>query len=219
MDFVEEEDWVSITCESCHVMENDIVVPGLAWLNVVSGEHEPVNIPNELCEKCHVTTAGVQVTDGSGVTHGIVLGGSAHKNWAGEWPQSERPQYCSDCHDPHAATPKSCEDCHEEVLTSATHMKGFNDVMLDKVTCMACHDADGMEVGPHPDETMGGLFVTLVTSVGRGGPSTDYVKSHSIQWQVACDRCHFEENPWELLVLTADGEIPEPTPEPTAEGG
>ncbi len=35
MDFVEEEDWVGITCESCHQMENGVVVPGLAWLNTV----------------------------------------------------------------------------------------------------------------------------------------------------------------------------------------
>ena len=44
----------------------------------------------------------------------------------------------------------------------------------------------------------------------RGGPSTDYVLSHSIVYEVSCDRCHFAENPWELTVLTADGEIPEP---------
>lgn len=209
MDFVEEEDWVGINCETCHQVENGVALPGNAWLNVVTGEYEPVNTSTELCSKCHVTTAGIAVSGGSGVEHGIVLGGSAHANWAGEWPQSERPQYCSDCHDPHSTEPTQCVDCHEAVTTSDTHMNGLNAIMLDKVSCLACHDASGMEVGPHPDEAEGGVFVTLVSSIGRdGSPSVEYVKSHSIQWQVSCDRCHFEENAWELSVLDADGQPP-----------
>jgi hypothetical protein len=217
MDFVEEEDWFGITCVTCHMVDSNGIAGELAWLNVVTSEHEEINIPNELCGKCHANTSGVAVTGGTGVTHAINLGGSAHLNWAGEMPQSDRPQYCSDCHDPHSTAPKTCVDCHTDIPDSDTHMKGLNAVMLSKVSCMACHDADGMEVGPHPDEAEGGIFVTILSSVGRGGPTTEYVKSHSIQWQVSCDRCHFEGNVWELPVLTADGEIPEPTPTP--EGG
>jgi hypothetical protein len=214
MDFVEEEDWVSITCITCHqVDENEIVLPGNAWLNVVTGEHEVANTPNEICGKCHATTSGVAVSGGTGVEHGIVLGGSAHIKWAGQWPQSDRPQYCSDCHDPHTTVPKQCQECHEDVLTSDTHMKGLNAIMLPTVTCMACHDASGLDVGPHPDEEMGGIWVTQVSTVGRGGPSTSAVVSHSPQWEVLCDRCHFADNPWELSVRTADGEIPEPESE------
>ncbi len=209
MDFVEEADWVGITCETCHVMENGVALPGNAWLNVLTGEHEAANTPNEVCTKCHLTTKGIAVTGGSGVEHEIILGGSAHKNWAGESPQADRPQYCSDCHDPHSTTPNQCLDCHEGIPDSAEHMNGLNAVMLDKVDCMACHDSSGMEVGPHPDEDAGGVFTTLVSEMGRGGEmSTSYVKSHSIQWEVACDRCHFEENPWELSVLTASGDPP-----------
>ncbi len=44
---------------------------------------------------------------------------------------------------------------------------------------------------------------------------TEFVLSHSIVHDVACDRCHFEENPFELVVLTADGEVPEPPAEET----
>ena len=210
MEFVAEEDWVSINCETCHMMENGIVLPGNYWLNVVTGDHEPVNIPNELCEKCHVTTSGVAVTNGSGVTHGIVLGGSAHKNWAGEWPQSPRPQYCSDCHDPHSSAPKQCVDCHEAVTTSADHMKGFNAIMLDKVTCMACHDASGLSVGPPPDDAEG-KWVTIETTFSPGGPSTNVVASHSIQWEVACDRCHSKGNRAGLSALDSDGAPAEET--------
>jgi len=159
MDFVEEADWFGITCESCHIVDENGIAGELAWLNVATGEYEEINYPNELCGKCHANTSG------------------------------------------------------------DTHMNGLNAIMLDKVTCMACHDADEMEVGPHPDEAEGGVFVTIVSSVGRAGPTTEYVKSHSIQWEVSCDRCHFEGNAWELTVLTADGQVPEPTPEPTAAGG
>jgi len=211
MDFVEAEDWVGISCDSCHELDEDGASDGkLAWLNTATGEYETVKTSTALCEKCHVTTSGVAATGGTGVTHGITLGGSAHQNWAGEWPQSERPQYCADCHDPHSTEPAQCVDCHEAVLSSDTHMNGMNAIMLPKVSCMACHDADEMEVGPHPDEDEGGVFTTLVSSVGRSGDMTiEYVKSHSIQWQVACDRCHFADNAWGLVELTADGSIPE----------
>jgi len=212
MDFVEEADWFGIACANCHVVDENDIAGEVAWLNVVTGEYEEINYPNELCGKCHANTSGVSVSGGRGVTHAVVLGGSAHLNWAGEWPQDDRPQYCSDCHDPHSTVPKQCVDCHEDIPSSDTHMQGLNAIMLDKVTCMACHDADRMEVGPHPDEAEGGVFVTLVSSVGRAGPTTEYVKSHSIQWEVSCDRCHFDGNAWELIVLTASGEIPEPTP-------
>ncbi|MCJ7716569.1 MAG: hypothetical protein MUO54_08620, partial [Anaerolineales bacterium] len=54
------------------------------------------------------------------------------------------------------------------------------------------------------------LWVTTLTEMGRAGPSTTAVVSHSIVYEVACDRCHFEDNPWELTVRTATGAIPEP---------
>jgi len=209
MDFVEEEDWFSIDCETCHMLSDGSVLAGIAWRNPLTGEHEEVGTPNEICTKCHLTSAGVSATNGTGVTHEIYLGGSAHKNWAGQLSTTRKPEYCTDCHDPHTQTPKQCVDCHDDVLTLDTHIKGMNAFHVN-ISCMACHDATEMEVGPHPDEEMGGKFVTLVSSVGRAGPTVEYVKSHSPQWQVSCNRCHFEENQWDLIVLTEDGEIPEP---------
>ncbi len=203
-----EEDWVGIPCETCHRMTEGVATEN-AWFNPIKGEHEDVATTTELCEKCHVTTTGNSF--GSAVTHKVTLGGSAHLNYGGFLGETPPPTYCTDCHNPHTTEPLQCATCHEDVPTSADHIKGLNAIHLDKVTCMACHDADEMEVGPHPDEAEGGVFVTLVSSVGRGGPSIDYVKSHSIKWEVSCDRCHFEENPWELTVLTADGMVPEET--------
>ena len=211
--FVPEEDWVGVPCETCHrVDENGIVTPGNAWLNPITMDYVEVNTSTELCEKCHVTTTGNAF--GSAVDHKITLGGSAHLNYGGFLGEVPPPSYCADCHDPHTLEPKQCVDCHEGVTTSDTHMKGYNDIMLDKLTCMACHDASGLDVGPPPGEE-GGPWVTQVTSEGRAGPTTEFVLSHSIVHDVACDRCHFEENPFELVVLTAAGEVPEPPAEET----
>jgi hypothetical protein len=207
MDFVEEQDWVGIDCATCHKMERGVTLPGIAWLNTVTGQYEAVNTPDELCSKCHLTTSGVSASGGRGVTHAIDTRGSAHANWAGEWPQADRPQYCTDCHDPHSAEPLQCLACHSEIPSSTTHMAGMNAIMLDKVDCMACHDASGMEVGPSPDPEQNGIFVTVVNAVGRDGQkTTSPTYSHSIQWQVSCDRCHFTGNEWELPALSATGQ-------------
>jgi hypothetical protein len=203
---VPEEEWVGIPCETCHVMEMEIATQGIAWYNPVKMEYDKVSTPTELCEKCHVTTTGNAF--GSAVDHKISLGGSAHLNYGGFLGDVPPPTYCIDCHDPHTQEPKQCEDCH--TIDEANHAKGKYVAMKTKVTCMACHEASGLDVGPHPDEAMGGIWAPQVTTMGRGGPSTEAVVSHSIVNAVACDRCHYAENPWELTVYTADGEIPEP---------
>ncbi len=203
MDFVPEEDWVGIQCETCHRTEGEIVYAEIAWLNPLTMEHESVATPNELCAKCHADTKGVSASGGRGVEHGIILGGSAHLNWGGALPQEKRPDYCSDCHDPHTLQPKQCLDCHEEDLDPETHMKGQSEAHAN-VTCMACHDASGLDVAPFPDPDS--EWTTVLSSVSRSGETTlEYMHSHSIQWLVDCSRCHFEGNPWELSVLDADG--------------
>ena len=211
--FVPEEEWVGIQCDTCHRAEEGVVLKGNAWLNPVTMEYQDVNTTTELCEKCHVTTMGNAF--GSGVEHKITLGGSAHLNYGGFLGEVTPPTYCSDCHDPHTGAPKECEDCH--TIEVASHAKG-KFAAMQILTCMACHDAVGYDVGPHPDEDMGGVWVPQETTVGRGGPSTSAVISHSIVYEVSCDRCHFEENAWELTVYTADGEIPEPPEEGEGEG-
>lgn len=210
--FIPEEEWVGIPCETCHRMENEVVTQGIAWLNPVSMEYEDVSTPNELCEKCHVTTVGTGNPVRSAVSHEIVLGGPAHLNYAGFIDEGKPPTYCSDCHDPHTQQPKQCEDCHK--IDEAAHAGGKYMAMGNTVSCMACHDASGAEVGPNPAEDSDGTWTTLLTEVGRSGPTTSAIVSHSIQYVVECNRCHFEENPWGLNVYTETGEVP-PTPTPT----
>ena len=215
--FIAEEDWVGIPCETCHVLENGIATTGNSWLNPVSMSYEVVNTPNELCEKCHVTTVGTGNPVRSAVSHKIDLGGTAHLNYAGFVEEEKPPTYCTDCHDPHTQQPKQCQDCHQ--IDAAAHAKGKYPEMADVLSCMACHDASAAEVGPNPDEAAGGIWTTLLTEVGRSGPTTSAIISHSIQYEVLCDRCHFAENPWQLTVYTSSGEIPEPTPTPTPSTG
>lgn len=210
--FIPEEEWIGIPCETCHVMENGVATAGIAWLNPVKMEHEAVNTPNELCEKCHVTTVGTGNPVRSAVSHKILLGGPAHLNYAGFIDEVKPPTYCTDCHDPHSQEPKQCQDCH--TIDPASHALGRYGLMADTLTCISCHDASGAEVGPNPDEAAGGVWTTLLTEEGRSGPTTTAIISHSIQYEVACDRCHFDANPWELTVYTEDGEIPEPTETP-----
>jgi len=208
---IPEEEWVGVPCETCHTVEaNGIVNAGITWFNPVEEEYQEVSNPTELCEKCHVSTAGGSFGMVAG-SRGIELGGSAHINYAGFLGTVPPPTYCSDCHDPHSLEPKQCVDCHEDVTTSDTHMLGYNALMLDKVTCMACHDASGLDAGPDPREDMGDLWVTQETTFGRGGPSTDYVLSHSIQYEVSCDRCHSKGNIHGLSTLDSDGEPAEET--------
>jgi len=206
-----EEDWVGIQCDTCHVLNDGIVTEGIAWLNPVKMAYEDVATSTELCEKCHVTTQGNSLYEGSGVDHKITLGGSAHLNYGGFLGETPPPTYCVDCHDPHSTEPKQCVDCHS--IDEAAHAKGKYLTMKDTVTCIVCHDASGLDVGPHPDEEMGGIWTTTFSEMSRGKLKTEAVVSHSINWQVSCDRCHYEENAWELTVYTADGEIPEPPAE------
>lgn len=204
MDFVSEEDWVGINCETCHQINNG-TIQGIAWLSPLTREYQEVKTPNELCTKCHLKSQGVSYTGGRGVSHEIYLGGSAHKNWAGMLTNVRKPEYCTDCHDPHSQIAKQCADCH--TINEAEHAAGKYMEMKGTVTCMACHEASGMQVGPHPDPAMGGAWVPIVTAVNRAGALTSTATvSHSIQWLVACDRCHAANNTYDLPVLTAAGE-------------
>lgn len=144
MDYVGEEDWVGIPCAQCHeVDENGIASEEISWFVPKAMVYEPLNTPNELCAKCHVDGTGNLGSGGGGADHAIDLGGSAHANFAGEWPQSDRPKYCTDCHDAHSGDVKQCADCH----TDAADKHAKVSMMMNSVTCIACHDASGADVG------------------------------------------------------------------------
>jgi len=205
MDLVTEDEWVGIPCETCHEVDSDGVASSeLSWLVPIELTREKINSPNELCTKCHTSPAGTKTgSQGLAADHWITLGGSAHMNYAGEWPQADRPKYCIDCHNAHTGETKQCVDCH--VDTADTHTKVS--AMMETVTCMACHDASGSILGQRDD----GTYSTFIMQAGgRPGsePTPTEIISHSIVYYVACDRCHFEGNEFELTVLTASGQVP-----------
>jgi hypothetical protein len=209
MDLVTEEQWVGIPCAQCHeVDENGTASAELSWFAPVALTYEEIKSPSELCMKCHTSPSGTKSgSRGLAADHEVLLLGSAHLNYAGEWPQSERPQYCTDCHNAHTGETKQCVDCHTD--TADTHTK-IKPMMSGDITCMACHDASGAQVGRATED---GLFTTVLVSPpgrGRTEPSTAEILSHSIVYMVSCNRCHFAENPWELTELTAAGQVPTP---------
>ncbi len=209
MDLVTEQQWVGIPCAQCHEVDaNGTASAEIAWLTPITLTYEKINTSNELCTKCHANPAGAKVSSaGLSANHEINLGGSAHMNYAGEWPQADRPKYCTDCHDAHSSAVKQCVDCHAD--TAATHTK-VAPMMGGDVTCMACHDASGAAVGRAEE---GGLFTTILTAPGHGtAPATTAeIVSHSIVYMVSCNRCHKAGNTYGLTVLTASG-APAPTP-------
>src|SRR5574340_257264 len=191
-------------CSRCHSPQN--------W------DPESFIGPPPSCFSCKMPTdKEIRIAAGnpvrSAVSHKITLGGPAHLNYAGFIDEVKPPTYCTDCHDPHTQQPKQCVDCHE--IDPAAHAGGKYALMADKLTCMACHDSSGAEVGPNPDEAAGGVWTTLLTEQGRSGPTTSAIVSHSIQYTVACNRCHFDGNTLGLTVYNETGEIPEPTPTAT----
>jgi hypothetical protein len=73
--------------------------------------------------------------------------------------------------------------------------QGHGSVHID-VACVACHDASGLEVGPIEGK---GQWKTFRTTELLGRSSREPYQSHNLQREVACDRCHYADNPWGLV--------------------
>jgi hypothetical protein len=173
--YIPETDWTNIPCNVCHeVDKKKNVLPGYAWLEIAPlGEYAKVASPTELCLKCH---APVDIPQ-----HGNVELGGVHPGYE-----------CTKCHSAHATT-ASCDTagCHEE---STTPIAG-HDEDHQKVSCVACHDASGMEVGL---DEVNGLWTTFVSRATGSETERFSFTSHNIALEASCDRCHFANNPWGL---------------------
>ncbi len=216
MNFVAEEDWVGITCENCHELEDGVTYGEYAWLDVQTMTYREMNTTTELCEMCHnnsPTFMGGGTVANAGVSHKIEIAGSAHANVG--FNSTSRPQYCTDCHDAHTLEAKECTDCHTDLASSDVHSRP--NMHLSFVACMACHNADvttpaGDKVSyakdPAAEDEATAMYVPVVTSIGRGGPTNSAYVSHSIGRGGICDRCHYQDNPMGLTVRDAEGERP-----------
>jgi hypothetical protein len=172
---IAEGEWVDVPCKICHrVDKKDNVQPEVVWLEIAPlDEYIAVTSPSELCLKCHAAA------DLPG--HTTVEVGGAH------------PRYeCTKCHSAHD-TKASCDTpgCHVEPTSPIPG----HDTDHQTVSCVACHDGSGMEVGP---DDVTSTWTTFITRSTEGGEERFAFTSHQVVLEAKCDRCHFASNPWGL---------------------
>lgn len=175
---IPEEAWVPIECMVCHEIDKQgNVEEGFAWLEIAQiEEYAEVESAAELCQKCHtaIDLPGHQMPS---------LGG-AHLNYL-----------CTDCHDAHDAV-ASCTSagCHDGVLDPGVGIAG-HDEEHNQVSCVACHDAGNMTVDFNEDNERWMTF-----SLDHAGGESVPLTSHETVLAAPCDRCHYVDNPWNLIV-------------------
>ena len=186
--FISENDWMHVPCLVCHEEDKKgIIQAEYTWLEIPAlEEYASVETPTELCLKCHEMTSKAP-------EHGMVVVGGDHAG-----------MQCTECHQPHSST-TSCDsaDCHPDVFSPTDSVVGHDEEHQD-VSCVACHDGAGWEVGP--DEELGYWMTyspwTFEIKVGEADTivNTGIVPftSHEIVLEVNCERCHFPENSWGL---------------------
>ena len=178
---ISEGDWTDIPCNICHkVDKKDNIQPEYAWLEIAPlGEYAAVASPSELCLKCH-DTIGIP-------SHGVVQLAGSHAGYD-----------CTKCHSAHD-TRATCDPpgCHTETTTPIAG----HDTDHQSVSCVACHDGSGMEVGPDEDT---GTWVTFTSLSADTGEGKFAFTSHNVVLEASCDRCHFVNNPWGLSESVAN---------------
>ena len=193
----------TVDCYVCHQIQNGLATKDIAWRNQETGQYESLADSNGLCTKCHPDADTAE---------------KAHSDKA-----------CVDCHNPHSLT-ASCLNCHKQikqaaVIAPSTPTDGHpNDTPFCEgsgchsiatqaaqspmsihgsshanVACEDCHDADGLQVGPTQDGSVWLLWREVEIS---GKKTLMPYQSHNLQFEVDCDRCHFEGNPWNLRAVS-----------------
>ena len=185
--YIAENEWLHVPCLVCHEEnKKGIIQPEYTWLEIPAlEEYASVETPSELCLKCHDTNNVAE--------HGLVIVGGDHAD-----------MQCTECHQPHSST-ASCDsaDCHPDVFSSTDSVIGHDEEHQD-VSCVACHDSAGWEVGP--DEELGYWTTYSPWSheikIGEADTIVETglipFTSHEIVLEALCERCHFSENPWGL---------------------
>ena len=186
--FIPENAWTGITCLYCHEENKKGVVQSeVMWLEIPAlEEYASVETYTDLCLKCHDTS---NVPD-----HGEVSIEGDHIG-----------MLCTDCHPPHNTT-ATCDstDCHPTDLADDP-IQGHDD-FHQNVSCAACHDSAGWDVGIDEES---GIWITyspwsqeIIIAEGDSIINSGMVPfaSHDISKAVNCDRCHFEGNEWGLTV-------------------
>jgi hypothetical protein len=181
---VTREEWTDIRCDICHQMQEGLADPTLVWWDQAAGEYITMINATAQCEQCHTNTETIQ--------HQRDLGQEAHVDFL-----------CTDCHDAHSvAAGCATAECHAGLSLEhhesppETTAAADNQAVADhtSLSCVACHDSAGLEVGPLED----GTWTTWRTIELMGRSSTRPYQSHNVRLHVDCRRCHFAGNSWNL---------------------
>lgn len=180
---ITESDWTNIECKVCHEVKRKKVQSEISWLEIAQiGEYSTVETVDALCLKCHIQTEEL-------ANHADFSMGGAHAEMA-----------CNDCHDAHDQTANCNQSgCHATIDAGDKLIPG-HDADHESVSCSACHDASGLEVGPDAN----GFWVTFHPQPADSGAEKVGFVSHNTVLEASCERCHFESNPWELNLVETD---------------
>jgi hypothetical protein len=196
----------AVDCQNCHQLQNGLATSELAWWNERSGMYEFVANSTDLCLKCHTEYDDTK---------------SAHAQKACTDCHDEHmvKSSCFDCHDQirmesiqALATPidghpggmaADCEGsgCHSMATQKAQMAEmafSIHGTSHANVSCEACHAADDFEVGPTQDENIWVLWRKIKIN---GETLLVPYRSHNLQYEVDCARCHFDGNPWNLPLV------------------
>jgi len=197
-----------VECNTCHEVENCQLAVEPAWYEQRTGGYVSIEDTIELCEKCHTDTQMLSLGDKTHAGFSCTTCHDAHR-----LETSCTNQGCHrslDSVNPLAInfTHPSNDNCYQAgchggfVLTPTPESTvvprivwNHRDGNHNAVSCAACHDANGLEVG-----MLDSVWVTINSS------AMEYYPSHNIQRSVDCNRCHFVDNPWGLMDISTANE-------------
>lgn len=199
-----------LECNTCHEVDNGQLAEEPAWHDQQTGSYVLLEDTNKLCEKCHTDTQKWGLGDKTHAGFQCVTCHNPHSLEASctqpgchfsldNINPSAKPFSFS-----HPSNGSTCTQygCHETTIPSLTpepsqvptivwnHRDGHHNA----VSCAACHDASGLEVGMQDN-----VWVTYVLD---GSSTTEYYPSHNMQRSVDCNRCHYPGNPWGLMEIS-----------------
>lgn len=212
---VVEDAWEDIGCDICHARIDGRVSGEIAWWNQTTQTHEEIVDSNDLCQKCHENTEVLE--------HRIDLGERLH--------QGSSCIDCHDAHSTEAsctnegchagiveltdfppATPVgvhtegsnafcAASNCHPAATAVATQPRSVHGYIHSSVSCVACHAAGEVHIGPSSES---GLWVTWRSLDLYGLYWEQPYASHNLQVEVDCLRCHSDDSPWGLPTVSGN---------------
>lgn len=185
-------------CEKCHLDNQTLRHKRMLGENAhVSFQCTDCHDPHSLranCKNCHSISLDATPTE------------------ALDHPPSRTNEDCILCHpnawDEHDRTIQEagnddCGSCHVELVDQMkkAEMAQAHSILHANVSCVACHDASGLEVGLFETNN---ILIPFRTTELLGRQNTKPYQSHALQRDVDCGRCHYSGNPWNLESLNTE---------------